>query len=659
MNIYSADFECTVEMMDFEHTNKIVVTWAGLQSCETMKQQVFKTRYDERKNKWFNALDSFMNKVSQLKDGSIVIFHNLKGYDHAPIYYWLYHNNMSMIGQPNDFRVNFGDEKNKRVIRFFDSLNLLQNSIAGLAKMIGLSKGGNNNIETPLVSSFTKDTTTIRVENAFTKDYKYYTFDMSIDKAFKVFHWDEYAREDINVLAHSINHFKIDLLLHNKIHTYSNWAWQTVQLADFNKPDPEFNWLHGLNDDPVEKYSFEEDKLTKILNEFLKESYKGGITFINPRYRDERIVRRGMTFDINSMYPAIYSTMRLPQARCKSMVTVTGSKDEIIAKLKDFVLRQELGFAMLKGLDCKSKSNVVIPFLKNRSDGKKKLYALNDNNNEYLPRYKADSTMLTLVELELLLETYDVFSLDRVKLFIHDEDTRLMERFKKHCDYFYDKKSHATDLGERFMSKMMLNAAYGKVAQYKRGLDYKTYSYNAETDEVIEDSYKKPSGYDSANIAAGAYITAYGRVQLTRWANAIGKEHFAYCDTDSLHVFVGLDYEKILPLDETKIGCLKKETDFQCGQWLAPKTYAEQQLDGHWLVHTAGNGLPIEMNVFYSGATIQTQRSKTVRGGRLIYKTDFELNAKGVKTVKDKDEKIARRLDEAKARWKMRQERLG
>ena len=247
-SIYAADFEATVETMNIENyesegfidTDKVVVTWAGLREINSAKRYTFQTRY--RGNKFIDALDSFMNRVKLLKDGSIVVFHNLKGYDHGFIYYWALNKGYKVSGRGvNDFFINFGSKSKPKSIRFFDSLNLFQLSIKALGAIVNEHKGGTNEIETPLVSSFTKKTTTIRVSNKFTDEVEYHTFDLSLDKAFKVFQWDKYAEADIDILAKILKHFKVDLLLHNNIVTTANWAWQTMQLADFNQPEPAYN----------------------------------------------------------------------------------------------------------------------------------------------------------------------------------------------------------------------------------------------------------------------------------------------------------------------------------------------------------------------------------------------------------------------------------
>src|SRR5699024_6557270 len=121
-NVYAADFEATVETfqrLDYTTGTKVseqvYVTWAGLQCIETGKTQTFQTRY--KGNKFINALDSFMNTVLRLKNGSIVFFHNLKGYDYGFITWWGAQHGYTMHGRHSDFY--FVVDENK-TIRFMD-----------------------------------------------------------------------------------------------------------------------------------------------------------------------------------------------------------------------------------------------------------------------------------------------------------------------------------------------------------------------------------------------------------------------------------------------------------------------------------------------------------------------------------------------------------
>lgn len=630
-SIYAADFEATVETMNIENyesegfidTDKVVVTWAGLKEINSDKRYTFQTRY--RGNKFIDALDSFMNRVKLLKDGSIVVFHNLKGYDHGFIYYWALNNGYKVSGRGvNDFFINFGSKSKPKSIRFFDSLNLFQLSIKALGAIVNEHKGGTNEIETPLVSGFTKKTTTIRVTNKFTDEVEYHTFDLSLDKAFKVFQWDKYAEADIDILAKILKHFKVDLLLHNNIVTTANWAWQTMQLADFSQPEPAYNWLNGLDEEPIEQYKFQSNKITETVNKIIKPAYKGGLTYVNPLYQGKELKRLGRTYDYNSMYPYIYSTCRLPKSECKRIKKIKTFED-----LKS-VDCNELGFIKIFGLNCKLKDNMTMPFLKKRTDDYDVRPSLNTltYDNEY-----HDNASLTLLELELLFETYDIESFKSAVVYYHEEDEHLMARFRAHCAYWYKLKAEAKNESERFIAKMMLNSAYGKAAQYTRFLSTPKISLD-ESGVLVNNSYKHKAGYKAANVAAGAYITAYGRVMLSRVINTIGKEHFVYCDTDSVHVFDGPDYESILPIDSSKLGYLKEESRFDCGRWLAPKTYAERVISGKgfnseasWILHTAGSGLPIAIESFNPGQKVETVRTKYVKGGRLIYRTEFTLSA--------------------------------
>lgn len=591
MTLFVADFEATTEIV--QPFNKVVVTWAGLQSCDTMKCQTFQTRYKGKQ--FIDALDSFMNTVARLRTGSTVIFHNLKGYDHAFIFHWvLERDDLKLYGSEGDFYVTFS---NGNKIRFFDSLNLLTTSIADMGKMVGVNKGGEEEIQTPLVKSFDRHTTTAIINN------EKVIIPLPLDKAFKEMKWDVYAKHDCEILALGVKLFDIEKLLHNQIITKAGWAWNMLWKADYENNDVT-SWLNDFDSKPIEKYKFIEDKLVKATNGVALEAYKGGVTYVNPKYQGQLIKKSGRTYDINSMYPWIYKTKHLPEARPYRIVTTGDHK--WLDKLKHI----ELFIIQLRGVKATLKPGVTMPLIKNRADGG----TLNDT--DYLPEYNGILTV-TSVEFWYLMKHYDV-NFDNGFALCYRRDLELEKRFQLHCDYWYNIKQHAKTAGERFIAKLMLNAAYGKAAQYRKMLPKGTYSLKDGV--VSRETKKRLSGSSFANVAAGAFITAYGRVYLAEAINAYGDD-FVYCDTDSLHVFG--DKELITIGDG--LGEFKLEHEWSEGSWLNPKTYMERVEGGEWLCVTAGNNVPVKIEDFKLGNVVWTLRREYVPGGIVLKRVPFTL----------------------------------
>ena len=84
----------------------------------------------------------------------------------------------------------------------------------------------------------------------------------------------------------------------------------------------------------------------------------------------------------------------------------------------------------------------------------------------------------------------------------------------------------------------------GYLAFFEKEIDL--YKYDKEEDGTLVKllSDKSVTGLKYAEVAAAAFITAYGRVKLATDINKIGLDHVAGCDTDSLICF-GLSLDEL------------------------------------------------------------------------------------------------------------------
>ena len=116
----------------------------------------------------------------------------------------------------------------------------------------------------------------------------------------------------------------------------------------------------------------------KMMNKSIKSAYKGGITFVNPLYQNKWIDEDVYVYDINSMYPWIYSTMRMPDIR-------TLRKVELLKK-------DDLGFVFFDKLKAKCKKDKM-PLIKLKTE------IAHSNAVAYLPEVDIDRPF-TLTNLE-------------------------------------------------------------------------------------------------------------------------------------------------------------------------------------------------------------------------------------------------------------------
>lgn len=647
-NVYAADFEATVET--FQRPNyttgtkvseQVYVTWAGMQCIETGKTQTFQTRY--KGNKFINALDSFMNTVLRLKHGSIIFFHNLKGYDYGFITWWGAQHGYTMHGRHSDFYFVVNENK---TIRFMDTLAFLPGqSIASLGHMLRIEKGLGE-IETPQVSYFDKTTTVVRTGD---KDhYEYTTHNMGLDQAFKTFEWDKYAVRDVEILYKTIKHFSIKTLLEYNIGTVASWAWTTMwscymnNCYEFEDYIPtcgleKFDYFNTYND------SEDKDKLLERQNKVMEPVYKGGVTFANPKYEGEHITADGFSYDVNSMYPWIYSSKPLPRSKARK-IFVYDNKDsrsvqEVIDEEHDGT-GDDMFLMYIANLKATAREHLVIPWLKMKTSDRKldgdHIQSKHRNALHYEREYNG-SAHITSVEYNELLNDYDV-TFDHATVFILERDVMLENAFKKFCDYWMNIKTNTKDPAERAVAKIMLNSVYGKLGQYTRKLMRYDFTLDEQTEVIDPTGTPRTSGYYNANIAAAAFITAYGRMEIKNVANQYGHEHFGYTDTDSIHV-LGNDVH--MEIDDNKLGAWKREHKFDQAVWLHAKTYMEHlvmdkngEVIDQWISKTAGSNRVTAVENFKVGTDIGVLQMKHVPGGSLLQHSPFIIGGSIVDSEK-------------------------
>lgn len=333
----------------------------------------------------------------------------------------------------------------------------------------------------------------------------------------------------------------------------------------------------------------------EIINKAIKSAYKGGITYVNPYYQNKWIDEDVYVYDINSMYPWIYSTMRMPDIR-----TLKPAKT---------LKKHDLGFVLLNRLKATCKSNKM-PLIKLKTTTK------HSNAVGYYPIVDiAIPFALTNLEYQYLLENYDIEEISNPNFMICDENTQLHEAFKTFCTYWYKQKKEARQRGDitaEWFAKLMLNSLYGKFGQFES--IYERFEFVEDGDQLAKANTKKynDSMWD-ADLAVASYITAYGRVKLANDINEIGLDRFCYCDTDSLHVLgEAKELDVGLELGQWKLEGISKRS-----KYIKAKTYGEL-IDDKWHSVCAGFTDTIPMDEFDAGMVVKVTRSFIVKGGTQI-----------------------------------------
>ena len=564
------------------------------------------------------TIDEFMSWCRKHKDNPTVYFHNLK-FDGQFIMYWLFHNGFKHVHDPreratNTFTTLISDKgmyytievvfylKGKKVskVTFTDSLKLVPLSVDGIAKSFKLpiQKG---NIDYTAHDHLPEGSPLSKEE-------------------------EEYIKHDVQIVAHAIDYFHSQGL--NKMTIGScalNEYKKLVKKRNFNR------WF------PTPKY-----------HEDVKQSYRGGFTYLNPKFKGKTI-KNGIVLDVNSLYPSVMYDCYLPFG---TPIFFEGQyePDDIYPLYTQMFSCQ---FELKKG---------KIPTIQIK-------HSMFFSGNEYLTSSNDEEVVLCLnsVDMELFLEQYDVYNLEYISGWKFKATKGL---FTEYIDKWSQNKINAKLEGNHglyLISKLFLNSLYGKF-----GTDTKTKSkipYLDRDSDVVKFYDSEPESKDGIYVAMASFITSYARHKTISAAQVImdnynsgkSKIQFVYADTDSLHC-LSPDFElpEGLDIDSTKLGAWDFEMKFRRGKYLRQKCYLEDEIiseedylkgkftesgeltenhflyskdnEGFYKLKITVSGMPkgcyefVNFNNFKIGATYEGKNQpKIVKGGVILRSVDFTI----------------------------------
>ncbi len=497
------------------------------------------------------------------------------------------------------------------MIKFLDSWKILMASVSNLGKSMGLPK--------------------LDLDYDAYSDYK----DPN-DVPLKAI---EYLERDIDVV---IAAFTKVVAIYEKKMTRAGMAYEDFKAFynDENENGRQFSIDFGGK---VWDFRNREMKWHNVLtkDEWIKvnRSYQGGYVYWNHKYTDKEVdTPNGVSYDVNSLFPAMMELYRIPYGK--------------------MYYTKPIGFhhvAMKTILIKKAKiKDPTWPPLIKKHGGKYKeaKYLLEVENTEYT---------FWEEELEFIKSKYDMEYIEISTVYFKTKWV-----FKNWLGIKKKYKIEAKDPVERAFHKGIYNSEYGKFAQnifmgsriivedglhvdYIEGDRYLCeedgnivrklaknavrYGKNGELKHeamfVESDQYK--------HIAVASYITSKAR--LTLWdAQYKNIDIWLYSDTDSCYFMeepVGLD------IHESKFGAWKPEHKFTKFKVLRAKAYIIQSTaewkNGQWnpedIIVKKISGLSdegkekVNFENFYLGSIIKEGKRgvKNVKGGKLIYNSDFKL----------------------------------
>ena len=307
------------------------------------------------------TIDDFMKWCRDQKDNHVVLFHNLK-FDGSFIINYLFSNGFTHTTDPydrdtNTFNTLISDKglwyqievifykkgKNINKVTFQDSLKLIPMSVDKIAK------------------TFHMDISKLEI------DYK--AHDNLPPGTPLTPEEEEYIKHDVRIVAKAVEYFYSQGLTKMTI--------GSCALEEYKKL--------------ISKRNFKKFYPTPKYHEDVKQSYRGGFTYLNPKFAG-KVVKNGIVLDVNSLYPSVMYYEYLPFG---TPIFFYGEykQDEIYPLYTQMFSCQ---FELKKG-------KIPTIQIKHGSDF---------SANEYLTSSNGKEVVLCLnnIDLKLFFEQYDVYN---------------------------------------------------------------------------------------------------------------------------------------------------------------------------------------------------------------------------------------------------------
>ena len=384
----------------------------------------------------------------------------------------------------------------------------------------------------------------------------------------------------------------------------------------------------------IGKTTFKRWYPTPDYHDDVKQSYRGGFTYLNPKFAGVP-VKEGITLDVNSLYPSVMRNHDNPLPFGTPIFFYGKYKPNPVYPLYTQMLSCQ--FELKPG---------KIPTLQIK-------HSLSFRGNEYLTSSNGEEVTICLnsVDMELFFDHYNVYNPVYHSGWMFKASTGM---FDKYIDKWTANKIKATKEGNkglRYISKLFLNSLYGKFGTDIHLINKVPYY----KDGSVHYYYSEPESRKGIYIAMASFITSYARRVTISSAQKITDNYnaglsdiqFIYADTDSLHCLSpGFKLPEGLDIDPYKLGAWKYESKFSdkgqkegCGaKFLRQKCYIENLTedtandnpDYHLKITVAG--MPEEcynqvtFDNFVIGADYTGKKMpKTVPGGTVLLDGTFTI----------------------------------
>ena len=366
-------------------------------------------------------------------------------------------------------------------------------------------------------------------------------------------------------------------------------------------------------------------------DKFIRESYKGGYTYVNPKFQNKWLKQEGCTYDVNSLYPSQMHSISGNLLPYGMPVYFKGEYPEN-EYYPLYIIRFKCKFKLKKGYvpTIQIKNNV-------RFCGKE---------TEYLSNSGVERVELTMtnIDFETMLKHYNVTRLEFIDGYMFKGKIGIFDKYINHWNSIKEKATLENNQGMRTIAKLMNNSLYGKFAtnpindtkipvmldgvvkhESKLILENKL-------DELKDIILKTSKDREVTYTAMACFITAYAR-SVTHKAIQENYDNFCYADTDSIHI-LGHKATNI-DIHNSKLGAWKHECNWTDAKFIRAKTYVEE-IDGELDVKCAGmpenvkkvitkDNFKIGFSTEKYGEKYQKIVPKRVKGGVVLVNTTFSI----------------------------------
>ena len=366
-----------------------------------------------------------------------------------------------------------------------------------------------------------------------------------------------------------------------------------------------------------EKFKRNFPVLEKRIDDFIRNSYNGGFTYVNKKIKG-KVIGEGFTLDVNSLYPYVMSDMPLPYGM---PIYYKGRHPNH----KDYPLYvQQLKICATLKKNHIPTVQLDMPYSLKRM-----------KMPEYAEIIDHETITVTNVDLEMIVAHYDITLIEYIDGYMFKSSTNLFKQYVDHWTKVKIKASEEGNIGYYQTSKLLLNSLYGKFGSKMERINKipvlsslkDCMSYNEIDCETV-----KPPIY----TAIASFVTAYGRM-ITISASQTCYDRHLYSDTDSLHLS-GTHYPEGIPIHKTDLGKWKDEGSFQKAKYIRQKSYIQESSVNHpWFgtmkkYKVACSGMKDEIKKqvtfsnFYVGSKFDgARKKKVVKGGVVLIDSPFTV----------------------------------